>query len=77
MKIVGYQIFWRITRYVTLVIRQDYQKFCLRSTPAPVPFINPSVGLPLRVKHVTKIGALLLFGDKHSEMKVIIMCKFD
>ena len=33
MKIVGYQIFWRITRYVTLVIRQDYQKFCLRSTP--------------------------------------------
>ena len=35
MKIVGYQIFIRITRFVTLVIRPDYQKFCLRSTPGP------------------------------------------
>ena len=34
MKIVGYQICLRITRFVTLVIRPDYQKFCLRSTPA-------------------------------------------
>ena len=34
MKIVGYQIFLRITRFVILVIRPDYQKFCLRSTPA-------------------------------------------
>ena len=33
MKIVGYQIFLRITRFVTLVIRPDYQTFCLRSTP--------------------------------------------
>ena len=33
MKIVGYQIILRITRFVTLVIRPDYQKFCLRSTP--------------------------------------------
>ena len=33
MKIVGYQIILRITRFVTLVIRLDYQKFCLRSTP--------------------------------------------
>ena len=33
MKIVGYQIFLRITRFLTLVIRPDYQKFCLRSTP--------------------------------------------
>ena len=34
MKIVGYQIILWITRFVTLVIRPDYQKFCLRSTPA-------------------------------------------
>ena len=34
MKIVGYHIFLRITRFVILVIRPDYQKFCLRSTPA-------------------------------------------
>ena len=34
MKIVGYQICLRITRFVILVIRPDYQKFCLRSTPA-------------------------------------------
>ena len=34
MKIVGYQIFLRITRFVILVIHPDYQKFCLRSTPA-------------------------------------------
>ena len=34
MKIVGYQIILRITRFVTLVIHPDYQKFCLRSTPA-------------------------------------------
>ena len=36
MKIVGYQICLRITRFVTsltLVIRPDYQKCCLRSTP--------------------------------------------
>ena len=33
MKIVGYHIILRITRFVTLVIRPDYQKFCLRSTP--------------------------------------------
>ena len=33
MKIVGYQNFLRITRFVTLVIRPDYLKFCLRSTP--------------------------------------------
>ena len=33
MKIVGYQIFLRITRFIVLVIRPDYQKFCLRSTP--------------------------------------------
>ena len=33
MKIVGYQIILRITRFFTLVIRPDYQKFCLRSTP--------------------------------------------
>ena len=33
MKIVGYQIFLRITRFVILVIRPDYEKFCLRSTP--------------------------------------------
>ena len=33
MKIMGYQILVRITRFVTLVIRPDYQKFCLRSTP--------------------------------------------
>ena len=37
MKIVGYQIIVRITRFVTLVIRPDYQKFCLRSTPDIVP----------------------------------------
>ena len=36
MKIVGYQIFVRITRYVTLVIRPDYQKFSLRSAPGVV-----------------------------------------
>ena len=36
MKIVGYQIFLRITRFVTLVIRPDYQKLCLRSTPVGV-----------------------------------------
>ena len=29
----GYQIFVRITRFVTLVFRPDYQTFCLRSTP--------------------------------------------
>ena len=29
LKIVGYQILLRITRFVTLVIRSDYQKFCL------------------------------------------------
>ena len=34
MKTVGYQFFLRITRFVTLVIRPDYQTFCLRSTPA-------------------------------------------
>ena len=33
MKIVGYQICLRVTRFVILVIRPDYQKFCLRSTP--------------------------------------------
>ena len=33
MTIVGYQILLRITRFVILVIRPDYQKFCLRSTP--------------------------------------------
>ena len=33
MKIVGYQICLRITRFVIFVIRPDYQKFCLRSTP--------------------------------------------
>ena len=35
MKIVGYQICLRITRFVILVIRPDYQTFCLslRSTP--------------------------------------------
>ena len=33
MKIVGYQIFLRITRFVILVIRPDYREFCLRSTP--------------------------------------------
>ena len=38
MKIVGYQISLRITRFVILVIRPDYQKFCLRSTPATVTF---------------------------------------
>ena len=31
---MGYQIFLRITRFVILVIRPDYQKFYLRSTPA-------------------------------------------
>ena len=36
MKIVGYQIFLRITRFVILVIRPDYQEFCLRSTPANI-----------------------------------------
>ena len=36
MKIVGYQIILRITRFVTLVIRLDYQKVCLRSTPDSV-----------------------------------------
>ena len=36
MKIVGYQNCLRITRFLTLVIRPDYQKFCLRSTPAAV-----------------------------------------
>ena len=36
MKIVGYQIILRITRFVTLAIRPDYQKFCLRSTPVDV-----------------------------------------
>ncbi len=34
MKIVGYQICLRITRFVILEIRPDYQKLCLRSTPA-------------------------------------------
>ena len=29
----GCQIVLRITRFVILVIRPDYQKFCLRSTP--------------------------------------------
>ena len=33
MKILGYQICLGITRFVILVIRPDYQKFCLRSTP--------------------------------------------
>ena len=45
MKIVGYQIILRITRFVTLVIRPDYQKFCLRSTPVtqyPVRWIAQS-----------------------------------
>ena len=32
MKMMGYQIVLRITRFVILVIRPDYQKFCLRST---------------------------------------------
>ena len=34
MKIVGCQIFLRITRFVTLIIRPDYQKLSLRFTPA-------------------------------------------
>ena len=38
MKIVGYQIILRITRFVTLVIRPNYQKFCLRSTPDIISF---------------------------------------
>ena len=33
MKIRGYKIFLRITRFVILVIRPDYQKLCSRSTP--------------------------------------------
>ena len=35
MKIVGYQNFSRITRFVTLVIRPD--SICLRSTPVHRP----------------------------------------
>ena len=33
MKMMGYQIVLRITRFVILVFRPGYQKFCLRSTP--------------------------------------------
>ena len=40
MKIVVYQIFLRITRFVILVIRPDYQKFCSRSTPAIYIYIH-------------------------------------
>ena len=39
--------------------------------------INPSVGLPVIDRCVVRVGALLLFGDKHSEIKVIIMFEFD
>ena len=39
MKLVGYQIFLRITRFVTLVIRPDYQKCCLRATPDEIPTV--------------------------------------
>ena len=48
MKIVGYQICLRITRFVILVIRPDYQTFCLRSTPgySDDAFIVDSVTLP-------------------------------
>ncbi len=46
MKIVGYQIFLRITRFAILVISPDYQKFCLRSTLLySMPFPDPSLFL--------------------------------
>ena len=45
MKIVGYQIFLRITRFVILVIRPDYQKFCLRSTPEEDELVHITSGV--------------------------------
>ena len=50
MKIVGYQIILRITRFVTLVIRPDYQKFCIRSTPGK--------GAALSAEHVSSESAV-------------------
>ena len=44
MKIVGYQIFLRITKFLAQVIRPDYQIFCLRSTPADCDAANCKVG---------------------------------
>ncbi len=53
MNIVGYQIFLRITRFVILVIRPDYQKFCLRSTPEWVNIALEQLTLALRILYKT------------------------
>ena len=45
MKIVGYQIFLRIIRFVILVIRPDYREFCLRSTPGFIGIANRALYL--------------------------------
>ena len=54
MKIVGYQICLRITRFVILVIRPDYQKFCLRLTPGSINSYQhsffPSIE-PIAIRH--------------------------
>ena len=62
MKIVGYhyQIILRITRFVTLVIRTDYQKFCLRSTPA-----NATVVGPIRKLNRSNNCLLVCAGQRH------------
>ena len=50
MKIVGYQIFLWITTFVILVIRPDYQTFCLRSTPGS--FCRKCVSVGITLQHV-------------------------
>ena len=58
MKIVGYQIFLRITRFVILVIRPDYQKFCLRSTPV-YDIVHPCLSQGL--KKIGKNGEKIMY----------------
>ena len=48
----GLPDFFRITRFVILVIRPDYQKFCLRSTPAELGPIDYSTG---RVRNLLRV----------------------
>ena len=62
MKIVGYQIILRITRFVTLVIRLDYQKFCLRSTSVIHVIQSVAVGLStiFYVVHLDHFNAIIV-----------------
>ena len=58
MKIVGYQIFLRITRFVILVIRPDYREFCLRSTPE-----SRVIGKTTKIRLFnTNVKSVLLYG---------------